>query len=393
MVPLPPFADHRHWFEETGLPPLQQEPDFCSLYSVGAALEHAFGQRQVPSALSTAFLAWARDHVGGERGGSNFSYIAAGVSRFGVCRRDLMPEVGEPSQAALDDAASRRDVEARWIKFWDVETGFSKEELDACRTSLASGRLVALGARWPRNLAFSEGAVMAIPEPQDVFDGHCVTLVGYRDEAAMPGGGAFHFRNSWGPGWGDGGYGWMPYAYLERYGNDAFTVAVGLENQVHNAPSGQGTVWRFEELPVQSAVGAATRVCAPGSLDDRRWSAGRHLLVTCEVGGTLTFALPTVEPGNYRLTLYGSVAPGFARVLVSLDGRPLGEVEGYNPEIKPTGAVDLGKAALNGEHTLSLTAVGQYAHAPACEGFGLDCLVLTRVGEFSSREPAGVTGI
>lgn len=393
MVLLPPFVDHRHWFDQAGLPPLQQEPDFCSLYTVGAALEHAFGHRETPAAFSTAFLAWARDHVGGERGGSNFSYIAAGVSRFGVCRRDLMPEVGEPSRAALDDAESRRDVEAQWIKFWDVKSGFTGDELEACRASLASGRLVALGTRWPRNLEFSEGAVMAVPAPEDVFDGHCVTLVGYRDQPAMPGGGAFHFRNSWGTGWGDGGYGWMPYAYLERYGNDAFTVAVGPENQVCNAPSGQGTAWRFEDLLVLSAEGAAARVCPPDSLDDGRWSAGRHLLVACEVGGTITYALPTVEPGIYCLTLYGSVAPGFARVLVSLDGRPLREIEGYNPEIKPTGAVDLGKAALNGEHTLSLTAVGQYAHAPACEGFGLDCLDVTRVGAISSRQPAGVPGI
>jgi C1A family cysteine protease len=28
--------------------------------------------------------------------------------------------------------------------------------------------------------------------------------------------GALLVRNSWGPGWGDAGYGWLPYAYVDR---------------------------------------------------------------------------------------------------------------------------------------------------------------------------------
>jgi hypothetical protein len=41
--------------------------------------------------------------------------------------------------------------------------------------------------------------------------GHVVTLVGYDPSAKE-----FIFRNSWGPGWGNGGYGFVPEAYVEK---------------------------------------------------------------------------------------------------------------------------------------------------------------------------------
>lgn len=47
--------------------------------------------------------------------------------------------------------------------------------------------------------------------------GHAVVAVGY-DDARRIGDkrGALLIRNSWGTNWGEGGYGWLPYAYVER---------------------------------------------------------------------------------------------------------------------------------------------------------------------------------
>ena len=63
----------------------------------------------------------------------------------------------------------------------------------------------------------------AIPYPvkgDKVVGGHAVVAVGYDDAVQIRNGtakatvGALLIRNSWGAGWGDGGYGWLPYEYV-----------------------------------------------------------------------------------------------------------------------------------------------------------------------------------
>ena len=54
--------------------------------------------------------------------------------------------------------------------------------------------------------------VVTMPVSGDVNEGgHELLIVGYDDSASM-----FIFRNSWGTAWGDAGYGYMPYGYVER---------------------------------------------------------------------------------------------------------------------------------------------------------------------------------
>ena len=54
--------------------------------------------------------------------------------------------------------------------------------------------------------------------------GHAMLLVGYVDDEAITGGGYFLVRNSWGDDWGEGGYGKIPYAYIELFATSAATI-------------------------------------------------------------------------------------------------------------------------------------------------------------------------
>jgi C1A family cysteine protease len=65
-----------------------------------------------------------------------------------------------------------------------------------------------------------------IPFPcarERVLGGHAVVAVGFKDDLKIENKicgkkttGALLIRNSWGTGWGENGYGWLPYDYVKR---------------------------------------------------------------------------------------------------------------------------------------------------------------------------------
>ena len=62
----------------------------------------------------------------------------------------------------------------------------------------------------------NERGEFAFPSPGDsVQGGHAIVAIGYDDNRQIGDSvGALKIRNSWGTGWGEGGYGWLPYDYV-----------------------------------------------------------------------------------------------------------------------------------------------------------------------------------
>ena len=55
-----------------------------------------------------------------------------------------------------------------------------------------------------------------MPQPGEaMLGGHCVFCVGYQDDPSWDGGGYLIVKNSWGTGWGDSGYFYLPYDYVQ----------------------------------------------------------------------------------------------------------------------------------------------------------------------------------
>jgi C1A family cysteine protease len=147
---------------------------------------------------------------------------------FGVPPEDYWPYVAadfdkEPS-AFLYSLASNYQA----LNYYRLDpAGTSKTTLlGAIKTNLAGHLPSIFGftvySSYTQANAANKGA-MPYPVPTDkVVGGHAVMAVGFNDtlqlKNAGAGGvattGALLIRNSWGTGWGDGGYGWLPYEYV-----------------------------------------------------------------------------------------------------------------------------------------------------------------------------------
>lgn len=201
----------------------------CSVFTFTSALEFAVAQaRQSGERLSVEFLNWAANQTGrGTRDGGFFSEMWDGFLAHGICAEKEMPYQTKFDPARSPDPAIQTEakekltlgLQLRWIKKWDVNTGLSEAELDAIKQTLATGWPVCGGFRWPKQDQWKNEVLQMCP-PAEVFDGHSVLLVGYRDDAAQPGGGVFIFRNT-NRGGADGN---MPYAYAQAYMNDAVWI-------------------------------------------------------------------------------------------------------------------------------------------------------------------------
>jgi hypothetical protein len=62
-----------------------------------------------------------------------------------------------------------------------------------------------------------------VPDWSSEDGGHAVVLAGYR---VTPSGRQFLVHNSWGPSWGDHGYGWISEAMIKSHAQYAYTVKV-----------------------------------------------------------------------------------------------------------------------------------------------------------------------
>jgi len=183
VAPVSPrVVDLRDTLSSLGLPPRGQgSRGTCSVFTTCAAIEFALAKhRGRASRLSVEFLNWAANQAAGRPSdGAYFHDALAGFARFGICSEDAMPYRAQfdasvaPSPAATAEAALVRDEAAtaltvHWIVPWQPNRfGLNDEQFAEIKSVLARGFPVAAGS------------------------GHSRLLVGWRDDAALPGGGAF----------------------------------------------------------------------------------------------------------------------------------------------------------------------------------------------------------
>ena len=140
-----------------------------------------------------------------------------------VTTRGAVPESAWPYRVGAFAMAPQASVsDARHYK---ITRSQSLNGLDAIKSAMAKEGPVVIGLTVYQGFESADVAKTGrVPMPkakEQIIGGHAICLVGYDDGSHL-----FKFRNSWGKDWGDKGYGYLPYDYIEQLSSDGWSIAL-----------------------------------------------------------------------------------------------------------------------------------------------------------------------
>ncbi len=163
--------------------------------------------------LSESWVYWKSKEIDmwpGEEG-TSIRYAMKVLNRIGVPTESAWPyddvDFGEPERWA--------SMVSRWSlidSYWRITN------LVELKAALTDGP-VPIGVPCFYEFFFvGDDGVISYPEnPDTIYGGHAICAVGYDDDKKL-----IKFKNSWGYSWGQNGYGYLPYEYIDDFLWDAW---------------------------------------------------------------------------------------------------------------------------------------------------------------------------
>ncbi len=198
---MPPVAD-------------QGEVNCCVADAVAGAYEYwirkASKKDRTVSRLFVHYNARWRDGAQHGDGGSAIQLAMEGLQRFGACS-----EAHWPFDARLVPTRPGAEAYCDGAPFRIHDMARVPLRLEAWKQALAEGKPIVFGIELFESFGESadRGGVVPMPAPGDFathgHGGHCLCAVGYSAVEKV-----FIVRNDWGTAFGEGGYCYMPFAYV-----------------------------------------------------------------------------------------------------------------------------------------------------------------------------------
>ena len=203
----------------------QGEKGACSAFALVSILEYILKKNsKTEPDLSEEFVYYnVRKQKGkvGEDPGSSLMDVLKTLSEDGVCHEKFCKYeendlATEPSAEAYEDARKLRVVKALDVDAKDI------------RSAISEGYPVAISLNVFDSFTPVEGFV-PMPTAEDITGlkgSHAMVIVGYDDETRF-----YRVRNSWGRSFGDKGYCYIPYSYIE---NKAFLNGACIITEIND---------------------------------------------------------------------------------------------------------------------------------------------------------------
>jgi C1A family cysteine protease len=158
--------------------------------------------------LSEAWVYWMCKKIDEWPGveGTSIRYAMKVLQRLGVPCEYAWPY----NPVVKGEPRSWADLVARWAlidSYWRVN------DLEDLKDALMDGP-VAIGVGVYEEIFYvgNNGIIKDPANPKYCYGGHAIAAVGYDDNT-----GYVKFKNSWGPRWGNKGYGFLSYNYIHNY--------------------------------------------------------------------------------------------------------------------------------------------------------------------------------
>lgn len=192
----------------------------CTGNSISGAIQYdLIRQGLAPLTPARLFIYYNERVIEGTVGQDAGAVIRDGIqsiNKQGVCDESLWPYdvtqfTVQPSPACYGAALNAKSLQYAAVN----------QDLESIKQALTQGTPVVIGftvyESFEDATTAQTGMVVMPGATEEVLGGHAVLIVGANDsEQAFNGipAGCFVIRNSWGSGWGAGGYCFFPFAYL-----------------------------------------------------------------------------------------------------------------------------------------------------------------------------------